>query len=148
MEEILALGMLIDWNDTAEKLYNKKLDELFLKNPDNPELLQLELICGNIEESTIYITNHINSKNIDNETFEKSLVYYLKILYDSMDIEDFSDLSYKLWLRLPADISEKSPFSILNYTDDYVSIGFTDLAIKNYEKLFSYYECKNYPKTK
>lgn len=140
MEEILALGMLIDWNDTAEKLYNKKLDELFVKNPDNPELLQLELICGNIEESTIYITNHINFKNINIETFEKSLVYYLKILYDSMNIELFAELSYKLWLRLPADISEKSPFSILNYMDDYVSIGFTDLARKNYEKLFAYYK--------
>lgn len=139
-EEILALGMLIDWNDMAENLYNHKLDELFLENPDNPDLFELELICGNIKETVIYISNHINFKNINTETFEKSLVYYLKLLYDSMDIELFAELSYKLWLRLPADISEKTMFFILNYTDDYVSIGFTDLARQNYERLFSYYE--------
>lgn len=140
MEEILACGLLMELDSTAEKLYNEKLDGLFLKNPDNPELLQLELICGNIEESTIYITNHINFNKINTKIFEKSLVYYLKIFYDSMNIEDFAKLSYKLWLRLPADISEKSLFSILNYADDYVSIGFTDLARQNYERLFSYYE--------
>ena len=140
MEEILALGLLADWNDMAENLYNSKLDELFLENPENPNLFELELICGNTTESIIYITNHINFNKINIETFEKSLVYYLKILYESMDIEIFSKLSYKLWLRLPSYISEKSPFFVLNYADDYISIGFTDSVRQSYEKLFAYYK--------
>ncbi|MDE6781212.1 MAG: hypothetical protein K2J40_07125 [Ruminococcus sp.] len=140
MEEIFALGLLIDWNDTAENLYNRKLDELFLENPDNPDLLELELKCGSIKETVIYIRNHINFSNINTETFVKSLVGCLKILYYSMDIEIFSKLSYRLWLRLPSHISENSLLSILNYMDDYVSIGFIDSAKQNYERLFAYYE--------
>ncbi|MDE6848505.1 MAG: hypothetical protein K2J44_04055, partial [Ruminococcus sp.] len=69
----------------------------------------------------------------------RSLVYYLKILYSSINIEIFSKLSYKLWLRLPSYISEKSPFFVLNYADDYISISFTDSARQSYEKLFTYY---------
>ncbi len=96
MKKILALGLLADWNNMSENLYNSKLDELFLKSPENPNLFELELICGNIKETVIYINNLINFSNINTETFEKSLVYYLKILYNSMDIEIFSKLSYKL----------------------------------------------------
>lgn len=140
MEEILACGLLMELDSTAEKLYNEKLDELFIKNSDNPELLQLELICGNIEESTIYITNHINFNKINTEIFEKSLVYYLKTLYYTMDIEDFSDLSYKLWNRLPEHISNKETFMILNYAEDSLSWGDVVSARQNYERLFSYYE--------
>lgn len=140
MEEILAYGLLMDCNAKAEKLYNEKLDGLFLKNPDNPELLKLELMCGNTEESVIYITNHINFSDIDIETFEKKLIDCLKTLYSTMDIDEFSDLSYKLWNRLPSCIADEEPFMILCYAGDSLSWGDVLSAKKNYERIFLYYE--------
>lgn len=140
MEEVLAWGFLADWSNMAENLYNNKLDRLFLENSDNPDLLEMESISGNINETINYISNHINFSKINTEIFIKSLVCCLKTLYNSMDIEIFAKLSYRLWTRLPADISEKSQLLILNYADDYVSIGFIESAKQKYEELFSYYE--------
>ncbi len=140
MEEILAYGLLMELDSTAEKLYNEKLDELFLKNPDNPDLLELELISGNTEESIIYITNHINFSDINIEIFEKKLVEFLKVLYSTMNIETFSELSYKLWNRLPCCISDREPLSVLCYAGDSLSWGDVVSARKNYERLFSCYD--------
>jgi len=140
MEEILVYGLLMELDSMAEKLYNEKLDELFLKNPDNPDLLELELICGNVEESIIYITNHINFNSINIEIFEKKLVECLKVLYSIMNIETFSELSYKLWNRLPCYISDKEPLSVLCYAGDSLSWGDVVSARKNYERLFSCYD--------
>ena len=64
MEELIVYGIFADLNLTSEKLYQEKLDALFLENPDNKHLLELELLSGNMSESIIYITNHINSNNI------------------------------------------------------------------------------------
>ncbi len=140
MEEMLVYGLLMGLYNRAEILYNKKLDALFIENPDNPDLLELELICGNVEESIIYITNHINFSSINIEVFEKKLVECLKILYSTMNIENFSELSYKLWNRLPCCVSDKEPLSVLCYAGDSLSWSDMTLARKNYERLFSCYD--------
>lgn len=136
MEELFICGIFADLNPTAENLYQKKLDALFLENPDNNTLLELELLSGNISESIIYITNHVYS---DTELFKRNLAVYLEKLYNEMDIETFSKICYKIWLRLPENIAKDEYFFILNYADDFVSIGFENQAVKSFEKLFSHY---------
>lgn len=140
MEDLIIYGIFSDLNLKSENLYQKKLDKLFIENPDNPDLLELELLSGNISESIIYITNHINSSNIRIELFKKNLAEYLEKLYSEMDIKTFSEICYKIWSRLPENIAYDEYFILLNYADDYVSVGFENVAEKNFENLFSHYE--------
>ncbi|MCM1506691.1 MAG: hypothetical protein NC177_06105 [Ruminococcus flavefaciens] len=140
MEKLFICGIFADLNPTAEKLYQKKLDSLFLENPDDNTLLELELLSGNISESIIYITNHADFRKINNKLYKKYLAEYLEKLYHKMDIKTFSGLCYKIWLRLPENVAEDEYFITLNYADDYVSIGFEKQAVKSFENLFSHYE--------
>lgn len=140
MEELIICSFFADLNLKSEKLYQEKLDALFLENPENKHLLELELLSGNILESIIYITNHINLNNIKIELFKKNLAEYLKKLYLEMNIKTFSEICYKIWLRLPESVADDEYFMILNYANDYVSIGFENVAEKNFENLFSHYE--------
>lgn len=140
MEELIVYGIFADLNLKSEKLYQEKLDALFLENPDNKHLLELELLSGNISESIIYITNHINLNNIKIELFKKNLAEYLKKLYLEMDIDYFCDLCYKIWnLRLPESVANDEYFSILSYVHDGSWLGW-EYARKNLENLFSHYE--------
>ncbi len=140
MEEIFVYGLLMGFNNEIENLYNEKLDELFLKYPDNSDFLELELLCGNVKESMIYIKEHISFNDINIENFEKKFIECLKILYNDMNIKDFSELSYKIWNVLPEYISQKDPFILLCYAGDSLSWGDELSAKENFERIFSYYE--------
>lgn len=140
MEEIFVYGLLMGFNNEIENLYNEKLDELFLKYPDNSDFLELELLCGNVKESIIYIKEHISFNDINIENFEKKFIECLKILYNDMNIKDFSELSYKIWNVLPEYISQKDPFIVLCYAGDSLSWGDELSAKENFERIFSYYE--------
>ncbi len=140
MEEIFVYGLLMGFNNEIENLYNEKLDELFLKYPDNSDFLELELLCGNVKESMIYIKEHISFNDINIENFEKKFIECLKILYNDMNIKDFSELSYKIWNVLPEYISQKDPFIVLCYAGDSLSWGDELSAKENFERIFSYYE--------
>lgn len=140
MEELIVYGIFADLNLKSEKLYQEKLDTLFLENPENKHLLELELLSGNILESIIYITNHIHLNDIQIELFKKNLAEYLKKLYYEMDIDYFCELCYKIWnLRLPASIKNDEYFSVLSYVYDGSCLGW-EYARKNLEELFSHYE--------
>lgn len=140
MEEIFVYGLLMGFNNEIENLYNEKLDELFLKYPDNSDFFELELLCGNVKESMIYIKEHISFNDINIENFEKKFIECLKILYNDMNIKDFSELSYKIWNVLPEYISQKDPFIVLCYAGDSLSWGDELSAKENFERIFSYYE--------
>lgn len=140
MEEIFVYGLLMGFNNEIENLYNEKLDELFLKYPDNSDFFELELLCGNVKESMIYIKEHISFNDINIENFEKKFIECLKILYNDMNIRDFSELSYKIWNVLPEYISQKDPFIVLCYAGDSLSWGDELSAKENFERIFSYYE--------
>lgn len=140
MEELFIYGLLIDLNPAAERLYNEKLDELFMRSPDNPYLLELELMCGNIEESIIFITYHAYFTKLDLKIFRKQTIYILSSIYNTIDIHEFAEPSYTLWNRLPECIAHEDPFLILSYAGDSISWGDSVSADKNYKKIFSYYD--------
>ncbi|MDE6035683.1 MAG: hypothetical protein K2G36_07220 [Ruminococcus sp.] len=139
MEELIVYGIFADLGSQSENLYQKKLDMLFLENPDNKHLLQLELLSGNILESIIYMTNHIHLNDIQTESFKRNLAEYLKKLYYEMDIDYFCGLCYKIWnFRLPESIRNDEYFDVLSYVYDGSWLGW-EYARKNLEKLFSHY---------
>ena len=58
MEELFAYAILLYENIVTEEMYQKKLNELFLKNSENEMLLKLEWETD-IDEAILYIRTHI-----------------------------------------------------------------------------------------
>lgn len=77
--------------------YNKRLDELFLNDPENEDLLYLEWETD-IKKVIIYVRTHIDYKNLDLEQFGKILISKLKVAYmNCSDIKCFASRMYSLW---------------------------------------------------
>ena len=68
MEEMLVYLILLFEELVAQNDYNKRLDELFLDNPENDDLLYLEWETD-IRKAVIYIKTHIDYNNLDYERF-------------------------------------------------------------------------------
>ncbi|MEY8321520.1 hypothetical protein AAK894_10630 [Lachnospiraceae bacterium 46-61] len=143
MEELLACAILLYQNIITEEIYQKKLNELFLKDIGNEIFLELEWET-NINEAIIYICTHINYKNINYEQFGKFLMKILKKYYECCtNIKQFSNKMYLLWKSLPGNIQDKQPFCILGYADDPLSWGDEEQTRSIYEKMLNYYQIAN-----
>ena len=73
MEELLVYAILLYQNIITEEMYQKRLNELFLKDIENEIFLKLEWETD-INKAIIYIRTHINYQNINHEEFGKSLM--------------------------------------------------------------------------
>ena len=80
MEELLVYAILLYQNIITEEMYQKRLNELFLKDIENEIFLKLEWETD-INKAIIYIRTHINYQNINYEEFGKSLMKVLKKYY-------------------------------------------------------------------
>ena len=87
MEELLVYAVLLYEELIPENEYRKRLDELFLNNPENDDLLYLEWETD-LKKAIIYVRTHIDYKNLDHERFGRILMSKLKRIYgDSPDIQ-------------------------------------------------------------
>lgn len=139
MEELLAYAYLLGMNLISEDIYEERLNELFLKNPTDEDLLELEYLNGNRKETVIYIRNHINYDIMDIEKFGRSLCDLLRPVYESMDIYGFGKVMYSLWKELPNNLQMEKPFWILSYADEPLSWGDEKQSKELYEEMFDYY---------
>lgn len=139
MEELLAYAILLCQNIITEEMYQKKLNELFLKDIENEIFLKLEWETD-INKAIIYIRTHINYQNINYEEFGKSLMKVLKKYYECCtSIEQFSEKMYLLWESLPGKLQNKQPFFTLSYADDPLSWGDEKQTRSIYENMLNYY---------
>ena len=140
MEELLAYAILFcEGIIVTEDLYQKRLDELFLKNLDDEMLLDLEWETDIIKAVT-YIKTNVNYQDINREAFGKALMEKLKEYYDNCaDIEEFAGTMYGLWESLPGNIQKEEPFWTLSYADDPLSWGDEKQTRLIYEKMLNYY---------
>ena len=140
MEELLAYAILLCQNIITEEMYQKKLNELFLKDIENEIFLKLEWETD-INKAIIYIRTRINYQNINYEEFGKSLMKVLKKYYECCtSIEQFSEKMYLLWESLPGRLQNEQPFFTLSYADDPLSWGDEEQARSIYEHMFDYYK--------
>ena len=131
---ILLFEELVAQND-----YNKRLDELFLDNPENDDLLYLEWETD-IRKAVIYIKTHIDYNNLDYERFGRALMSKLKEIYKNhSDIREFASRMFSLWESLPGNIQNTEPFWILSYADDPLSWGDEEQTRNIYEHMLNYY---------
>ncbi len=140
MEELLAYAYLMGEGFNIESIYEEKLNELFLLNSDDEDLLELEFLSGDIRESVIYIRAHIDYNTLDRKKFGKELMNLLKPIYKSMDIHRFGSRMYSVWEGLAGNLQDEEPFSTLCYADDPLSWGDEKQTREIYEKMLSYYD--------
>ena len=139
MEELLAYAILLCQNIITEEMYQKKLNELFLKDIENEIFLKLEWETD-INKAIIYIRTRINYQNINYEEFGKSLMKVLKKYYECCtSIEQFSEKMYLLWESLPGRLQNEQPFFTLSYADNPLSWGDEKQTRSIYENMLNYY---------
>ena len=127
----------------SEAIYEKKLNELFLQNPTNEDLLELEFLNRNRKETIVYIRTHLNYNSMDFNRFGRVLFRLLKPIYASMDIQRFGNVMYSLWENLPGNLQDMQPFGTLCYADDPLSWGDEKQSREIYEEMLEYYEADN-----
>ena len=140
MEELLVYAILLYEELATETDYNKRLDELFLNNPENDDFLYLEWETD-IKKAIIYIGTHMDCKNLNLERFGRDLMSKLETIYaNCSDIEYFANRMYSLWESLPGNIQDIEPFWTLCYADDPLSWGDEKQSRNIYEHMLSYYK--------
>ena len=77
MEELLVYAILLYEGFVTENEYSKRLDELFLSDSENDDLLYLEWETD-IKKAIIYIRAHIDCNHLDFERFGRILMSKLK----------------------------------------------------------------------
>ncbi len=140
MEELLVYAILLYEDLVTENEYSKRLDELFLNDPENEDLLYLEWETD-IKKAIIYIRTNIDYNNLDIERFGRILINKLKAVYvNCSDIKCFASRMYNLWESLPGGIQNIEPFWTLCYADDPLSWGDEEQTRNIYEYMLDYYK--------
>lgn len=140
MEELLVFALLLSEEIAAEDEYSKRLDELFLDDPKNDDLLYLECETS-IKNAIIYIRAHVDYDDFDTERFGRFLMSRLRVFYrKASDIRDFVKRAYSLWQSLPESIQREDPFFALSYADDPLSWGDEEQTRRIYEQILSHYK--------
>ena len=148
MEELLAYSYLLYSGLVSEDAYEQRLNELFLSEPGNDILLELESVSltGGTAESVSRIQSLTDFSKLDIKLFGKKLTELLRKAYEAEDIDSFSEKAYLLWEELPRMFSYTIPFFYLRYNDD--RKFFSEPVIfpvlpdsrRIYEKMLSYYD--------
>ncbi len=146
MEALLAYAYLLGMDLIPEEIYEDKLNEMFLENPTDEDLLELEILNRNRKETIIYIRTHINYNDMDIDEFGRRLFGLLRPIYASMDIHKFGKAMYSLWKELPDNLQMVKPFWILSYADDPLSWEDEKQCREIYEEMFDYYRVDNLTK--
>lgn len=140
MEELLIDMILFSQGLIPESEYKKRLDELFLGNPENNDLIYLEWETD-INKAVLYVRAHINCNSFNLNQFGKNLMSKLKVIYaECTDIKWFADRMYGLWESLPGNIQHIEPFQTLCYADDSLSWGDEEQTKDIYERMLNYYK--------
>lgn len=138
MEELFVYSLLCT---TGYKLYDKYenvLNSLFIKNPTNEILMDLE--NRNIKDAVLHTQYLMNKYPINVIEFGKHLMENLKPIYRESSLKAFGRDMYELWEKLPDSIGKIEPFYIFSYADDCLAYGDEWQCRELYESALGYYE--------
>lgn len=142
MEELLAYALLMTEGLLPWEAYQEMLHALFLQEPGNELLMDLECEKGTL----IYIQRYFNygCPVFDRTAFGTALMGALGRAYeDCADLRKFSTKAYALWNILPADLQFEQPFWPLSYGDDCLDGCGEKEARALYEEAFGFYQKTN-----
>ncbi|MBD5128705.1 MAG: hypothetical protein HDT43_02085 [Ruminococcaceae bacterium] len=144
MEKLVALCYVWAFGLDDKTDYYTELDRLFLENPEDDFLLELEGLGDNRAEAWERLGRFGESVlNID--IFGKELFAALEKVYNAniFPLAEFGKRCYKLWCALPYEpflYEHTEPFCILTYADDPLSYGEEGQSRDYYEAAFNYYK--------
>lgn len=143
MEKLVALCYVWEFGLSDKDDYVAELDRLFLENPEDDLLLELEGLGNDRAEAWARLGRLADRLNID--LFGKELFAVLEKVYkaDVFPLAEFGRCCYKLWCALPYhpyQYEHIEPFSTLTYADDPLSYGDEGQSRDLYEAAFDYYK--------
>lgn len=138
MEELFVYSLLYVIGYEKVDEYEETLDRLFLNNPDDGNLLDLEGMA--FKEAMLHLYHLMKVLSFDTIEFGKQLMSKIKPIYDGNNIADFGKAMYRLWTVLPDEIIREEPFYILSYADDCLGYGDEKQCRELYEHAMNYYD--------
>ena len=138
MEELFVYSLLYDVGYEKVNEYEEALNRLFLNNPEDRNLLDLEGMA--FKDAMLHIRHLINVLSFDTIEFGKQLMSKIKPLYAGNNIADFGKAMYRLWTLLPEKIKLEEPFHILSCADDCLGYGDEKQCRELYENALNYYD--------
>lgn len=146
MEELTVMCCLWSVGIWTRADYFARLDEMFLADPENDILLELEGLGDCASALAMLAANTIDKGNADKFgmfLFSKLEQYYEKnVKSGKLPLEKFGRLCSKLWIVLPVSskVAYSEPFQSLIYADDPLSWGDREQTVELYQKAFYYYK--------
>ncbi len=140
MEELFVYALLLNEDLITEEEYRKQLDQLFLDDPQNDDLLYLEWETD-LQKAIVFIRTEMDCSHLNLERFGRFLMGKLKGVYvNCVDLKWFAGRMYRLWEGLPGSIQSIEPFWMLCYADDPLSWGDEAQSRSIYEAMLDYYQ--------
>ncbi len=138
MELLFVYALLYVVGYDVEQLYRDKLDELFLANQEDEELLELEE-TSDMKTAALHVIALLNSMDIDGDTFGSVMMRELQKWYQTTDIHKFSWCVYLMWNHLPEGMRYEEPFVDFCTADDYLDIYGEQVCRDILEQAFHFY---------
>ncbi len=144
MEELLACVLLWGEGLLPWEVYREKLDALFLADPENELLQELEWNSGDRKGAYAkvreYWGNHAGSMRT--EVFGRFFMARLKEVFrqDGLDLRWFGAQMYALWGNLPPWLQDVQPFWAFCYADDPLSWGDEEQSRELYRRALEFYD--------
>ncbi|MDE7399278.1 MAG: hypothetical protein K2N06_07090 [Oscillospiraceae bacterium] len=140
MEKLAALCALWAFGLGSKEDYCKELDRLFLENPDDDFLLELENLGGDCAAIWARISPRLMTADINE--FGKALFGKLEQVYraDKIPLREFGVCCGRLWSALPEKIDHKEPFIMLCYADEPLSWGDEEQSRELFGEMIDYYK--------
>lgn len=144
MEELLAYLCLYREGLLSGERCRAKLDELFLADPENELLLELEWGFRDIREMLCRAWSYwgAGAGDFSGDAFGRVLMAQLRELYrqEGNDIRRFAGRMYCLWESLPPWLQDRQPFWALCYGDDPLSWGDEAQTREICEAMLAFYD--------
>ncbi len=141
MEKLTALCCLWAFGLSDKDDYVVELDRLFLENPENDLLLELEGLCGDYRAAWARISPLIGY-TVNVYGFGKELFAVLEKIYveNKFPLAEFGGICNALWRFLPGEFNTDEPFYSLIYADEPLSWGDEKQCRELYQAAFDFYK--------
>lgn len=140
MNELLAYAILLCEDIVSDEIFSDRLDSVFLENPNDGYLLELECV-GNAEKAAASVIARFDYSRLNSVQFGGTMMKELKEYCRLCGVtERFGQKMYSLWESLPGCIQDEEPFHVFTYADDPLSWGDERQSREIYEKAFGYYD--------
>ena len=142
MEKLVVLCYVWAFGLSDKADYYAELDRLFLENPEDDFLLELEGLGNDFRAACSRLSCKIEEE-IGVERFGKELLAALEKHYNEsiFSLEEFGELCYNIYCALPGSIAFEYPFLSLCYALDEPVFGEVH-SRQWFQKLFNYYKEK------